>query len=191
MKLLITGFEPFGGDAVNPSWEAVQALPEQVGHHQIYKLRLPVVFGQAADLAIAEAERLHADVVLAIGLAGGRKAVTPEVIGINLRNAGIPDNAGLQPHDDPIIPGAPAAYFSTLPVRAMKEAICAVDIPAALSYSAGVYVCNDVMYSLLHHFADTQVRCGFMHVPCLPDMGTPSLPLEKTTAAIKAAVGVL
>lgn len=191
MRLLITGFEPFGGDAVNPSWEAVRALPGKIGSHQIYKLQLPVVFGQAAELAIAEAERLHADAVLAVGLAGGRKAVTPEVVGINLRDAGIPDNAGLQPHDDPIVPDAPAAYFSTLPVRAMKDAILAADIPAALSYSAGVYVCNDVMYSLLYHFAGTQVKCGFMHVPYLPDMGTPSMPLEKITAAIEAAVEIL
>ncbi|MBO4377407.1 MAG: pyroglutamyl-peptidase I [Clostridia bacterium] len=191
MKLLITGFEPFGGDAVNPSWEAVQALPEQIGQYQLHKLRLPVVFGKAAEMAVAEAERLQADAVLAIGLAGGRRAVTPEVVAINLRDAGIPDNAGLQPHDEPIAPGAPAAYFATLPVRAMKDAIRAADIPAMLSYSAGVYVCNDLMYSLLHHFAGTQVRCGFMHVPYLPDMGTPSLPLEKITAAVKAAVETL
>ncbi len=191
MKILITGFEPFGGDAVNPSWEAVQALPEQIGSHQVCKLRLPVVFGQAAEMAIAEAKRLQADAVLAIGLAGGRRAVTPEVVAINLRDAGIPDNAGQQPHDEPIAPGAPAAYFSTLPVRAMKDAIRTADIPAMLSYSAGVYVCNDLMYSLLQHFADTQVKCAFMHVPYLPDMGTSSLPLEKITAAIKAAVEVL
>ena len=191
MKLLITGFEPFGGDTVNPSWEAVKALPEQIGQYQLYKLRLPVVFGKAAEMAIAKAERLQADAVLAIGLAGGRRAVTPEAVAINLRDAGIPDNAGLQPHDEPIVPGAPAAYFATLPVRAMRDAIRAADIPAALSYSAGVYVCNDIMYSLLHHFAGTQVRCGFMHVPYLPDMGSPSLPLETITAAVQAAVEVL
>ena len=191
MKLLITGFEPFGGDTVNPSWEAVKALPEQIGQYQLYKLRLPVVFGKAAEMAIAEAERLQADAVLAIGLAGGRWAVTPEAVAINLRDAGIPGNAGLQPHDEPIVPGAPAAYFATLPVRAMRDAIRAADIPAALSYSAGVYVCNDIMYSLLHHFAGTQVRCGFMHVPYLPDMGSPSLPLETITAAVQAAVEVL
>lgn len=191
MKLLITGFEPFGGDALNPSWEAVRALPGQIASYEVCKLRLPVVFGQAAEMAIAEAERLQAEAVLAVGLAGGRRAVTPEVVAINLRDAGIPDNAGLQPHDEPIVPGAPAAYFSTLPVRAMKDAIRAADVPAMLSYSAGVYVCNDVMYSLLHHYAGTQVKCGFMHVPYLPDMGEPSLPLEKITAAIKAAVKVL
>ena len=191
MKLLITGFEPFGGDTVNPSWEAVKALPEQIGQYQLYKLRLPVVFGKAAEMAIAKAERLQADAVLAIGLAGGRRAVTPEAVAINLRDAGIPDNAGLQPHDEPIVPGAPTAYFATLPVRAMRDAIRAADIPAALSYSAGVYVCNDIMYSLLHHFAGTQVRCGFMHVPYLPDMGSPSLPLETITAAVQAAVEVL
>jgi pyroglutamyl-peptidase len=152
MRLLITGFAPFGGEEINPSWEAVRALPERILEYELTKLRLPVVFGEAAKIAIAEAEKIRADVVLCIGQAGGRAEVCPELVGINLKNATIPDNEGNQPKDEPIAEGGDCAYFSTLPVRKIADAISTAGIPSRLSYSAGAYVCNELLYSLLAHF---------------------------------------
>ena len=120
--------------------------------------------------------------------------MTPEVIGINLREAGIPDNAGQQIINAPVIPGGPAAYFSTVPVREMVAAILAEEIPAALSYSAGAFVCNDVLYSLLHRFRDTATRVGFIHVPYLPQQakeGQPSMPREQIVRALVLAIRAL
>ena len=166
--MLVTGFEPFGGETVNPAWEAVSRLPERVGEWTLRALRLPTVFGSAAEAAAAEAEKIGAQAILCVGQAGGRAGVTPEMVGINLRCAGIPDNAGSMPQDEPVVPDGPAAYFSTLPVRRMAEAIEEAGVPAGVSYTAGVYVCNDLLYSLLHRFRDTGVRVGFIHVPFLP-----------------------
>lgn len=188
MKLLITGFAPFGGQTVNPSWEAVQALPDAIGPWQLTKRCLPVIFGQAAAMALAEAERIRADAVLSIGQAGGRSAVTPEMVGINLRHAAMPDQAGSCPQDAPVVPDGPAAYFSTLPVRRMAQAVQAADVPALVSYSAGAYVCNDLLYLLLHRFSGTGVRAGFIHVPYLPEQGSPSLPLDDLIRALTAAI---
>ena len=190
-KLLITGFEPFGGQAVNPAWEAVQALPGQIGDWTLTRLRIPTVFGTAAQKVLERAEEIRPDAILSIGQAAGRSQVTPELVGINLRWASIPDNAGAQPQDVPIVPGGNTAYFSTLPVRKMANAVRAAGIPAEVSYSAGAYVCNDVLYTLLHHYADSPVRVGFIHVPLLPEQardGQPSLPLKDMTEALTAAI---
>ena len=187
-KLLITGFDPFGGERINPSWEAVKLLPETIGEYALTKLQIPTVFGQAAEKVLTAAKELKPDVILSVGQAGGRKAVTPEVIGINLREAGIPDNAGNQPVNTPVVPGGPDAYFSTLPVREMVQSIRTAELPAALSYSAGAFVCNDVLYTHLHHYHGSTTRVGFIHVPYLPEQGSPSLPLEQTVAALIAAV---
>lgn len=195
-KLLITGFEPFGGETLNPSWEAVQLLPETVGNYRLTKLQIPTVFGEAARKVFSRAEEISPDVILSIGQAGGRKAVTPEVVGINLREASITDNAGNQPQAEPVVAGAPAAYFATVPVRDMVQRIKEKELPAALSYSAGAYVCNDVLYSLLHRYADTPTLCGFVHVPYLPEqvagkVNVPSLPLEQIVTALIAALEAL
>ena len=190
-KLLITGFDPFGGGNINPSWEAVKLLPEQVGKYQIHKLAIPTIFGAAAEMVLAEAEQLHPDVVISVGLAGGRDAVTPERIAVNIRDARISDNQGFQPSGDRVVPEGPAAYFSTLPVEKMALAIRQVGIPAAVSNTAGTFVCNDVLYTLLHHYAGTSVQVGFIHVPYLPEQGTPSLPLEDTVKALTAAIEAL
>ena len=187
MKLLITGFDPFGGSPVNAAWMAVDALPERVGDWELCKLQVPTVFGEAAKTVIAAAERIRPDAVLCVGQAGGRSAVTPEMAALNLQFARIPDNAGQSPHDESVIPGGPAAYFASLPARSMADAIHAAGIPSAVSYSAGVYVCNDLFYSLLHHFRCTSVRVGFIHVPFLPQQGEPSLPLCDTVTALIAA----
>ena len=192
--LLITGFDPFGGENVNPSWEAVCLLPEQIGDFRLVKQQLPTVYGRAAEIAVAKAEELSPDAILCVGQAGKRAAVTPEVIGINLREGSIADNAGVLLTDTPIDPQGPAAYFSTLPVRDMVGAIRAAALPAALSYSAGAFVCNDLLYSLLHRFRDANLPIGFIHVPFLPEQageGIPSMALDDIVKALTAAISVL
>lgn len=190
-KLLITGFDPFGGESVNPSWEAVKLLPDQIGGYEIHKLQIPTVFGLAPRTVLEKAAEIQPDVIISVGQAGTRAAVTPERIGINVRDARIADNAGISPKDESIVPGGPDGLFSTLPVKAMIAAIQAAGLPGAVSNTAGTFVCNDVLYSLLHHYAGTHVRCGFIHVPWLPQQGTPSLPLEDTVKALEAAVSAL
>ena len=193
-KLLVTGFEPFGRETVNPSWEAVRLLPDRLGHTDIIKLLVPTVFGLATEVVLARAEAIGPDAILCVGQAGGRAAVTPEVIGINLREASIPDNAGQQPVNEPIACDGPAAYFATLPVRDMVQAVRAQGLPCALSYSAGAFVCNDLLYGLLRHYDGTPVRVGFVHVPFLPEQarqGVPSLPLEEIVRGLTAAIEAL
>lgn len=164
-KLLITGFEPFGGEQLNPSWEAVSRLPLEINEYSLTKLLIPVVFGEAAEKVIAAADEISPAVILCIGQAGGRAAITPELVGINLRHASIPDNSGCQPKDEPIFAGGDTAYFSTLPVRKIAEAINAANITSQVSYSAGTYVCNDVLYTLLARFQNSQTKVGFIHIP--------------------------
>lgn len=190
-KLLITGFDPFGGEKINPSWEAVKCLPEVIGAYEVHKLEIPTVFGLAAQTVLAEAAQLCPDVILCIGQAGGRAAVTPERIGINVRSARIADNAGNQPAEEPIVPGGPDGMFATVPVVNMAQAIENAGLPGAVSNTAGTFVCNDTLYTLLHHYADTPVRIGFIHAPFLPQQGTPSLLLEQIVSALTAAIKAL
>lgn len=164
-KLLITGFEPFGGEAVNPSWDAVRALPDEVGEYALTKLCIPVVFGEAAERVIEAAEKLLPDAIISVGQAGGRAAITPELVAINHRYAKIPDNNGNEPKDEPVIAGGEVAYFATIPVRKISEDINSVGIPSEVSYSAGAYVCNDVLYTLLNKYKDKGIKIGFIHVP--------------------------
>lgn len=187
-RLLITGFDPFGGECVNPSWEAVSRLPDQVGEFVLCKLQIPTVFAEAAQRILEKAREFQPDVILSVGQAGGRQAVTPERIGVNIRDARIPDNKGNRPVGEFVVRQGPAAYFSTLPVQEMEKAMASRGIPAAVSNSAGAFVCNDVLYSLLHHYAGTSVRVGFIHVPWVPEQGVPNLPLEKTVEALAAAI---
>ena len=190
-RLLVTGFDPFGGESINPAWEAVQRLPDSVGNFVLCKLQIPTVFGKAAETVLALAKELRPDVILSVGQAGGRSSVTPERIGVNIRDARIPDNAGNIPSGERIAPDGPAAYFSTLPVKEMAAKIQEAGLPAAVSNSAGAFVCNDVLYSLLHHYHDTKTRVGFIHGPYLPSQGSPSLPLEDTVRALVLAISVL
>lgn len=190
-KLLITGFDPFGGATVNPAREAVMALPDSIGDWSLTKLEIPTVFGLAAETVLATAEELHPDAILCVGQAGGRKAITPEVVAINLREATISDNLGYTPKNQPVIADAPAAYFATLPVREMVAAVQAAEVPCSLSYSAGAFVCNDLLYTLLHHYDKTDVRVGFIHIPYLPEQageGIASLPLEDMVKGLTAAI---
>ena len=142
-------------------------------------------------MVLEEAEAFLPHVILCVGQAGGRNAVTPERIAVNIRDARIPDNAGNQPSGEPVAPEGPAAYFSTVPVKEMAQAIRDAQIPGTVSNSAGAYVCNDVLYTLLHHYAGTETRVGFIHVPYLPEQGSPSLSLERTASALAAAIAVL
>lgn len=188
-KLLITGFEPFGGEEINPSWDAVCQLPTEIGGYSLTKLRIPVVFGKAAETVIAKTEELRPDVILCIGQAGGRNAITPELVGINLRNGSIADNAGFQPQDEPVIPGGDCAYFSTLPVRKMAAAIASAGIPAQVSYSAGAYVCNDLLYTLLAQFAGSNTKVGFIHIPYSTDQGkAPAMDIKDIVKGLNIAI---
>ena len=192
-KLLITGFDPFGGETINPSWESVKLLPNQIGDFAITKLQIPTVFKKGAQKILDLATSLCPDVIICVGQAGGRKGVTPEVVAINLIDANIPDNLGYKPINERILDGE-NAYFSTLPVREMVENIKIANIPSSLSYSAGAFVCNEVLYTLLHHYNGTNVKVGFIHVPFLPEQakdGVFSLPLEDIVTALKIAIETL
>lgn len=190
-KLLITGFDPFGGETVNPAWEAVKLLPDSIGDYTLCKLMIPTIFGLGAAAVLEFAMDLQPDVILCVGQAGGRAAVTPERIAVNIRDAKIPDNMGNQPRGSFVDEEGPAAYFSTLPVEAMAQAIRDTGLPGAVSNSAGAFVCNDTMYILLHNYAGTDVRVGFIHVPYLPQQGSPSLPLADTMRALEAAISAI
>ena len=196
MKLLVTGFDPFGGEAVNPAYEALQLLPDRIAGMEIVRLEVPTVFGAAGETLTAAIRTHRPDAVLCVGQAGGRAAITPEQVAINLMDGRIPDNAGYQPAGEPVLPGGPDAYFSTLPVRAMAERIRAAGIPAAVSYTAGTYVCNYLMYTLLH-LAATEfpgLRGGFIHVPYAMEQavgkpsGTPSMDLRQIARGLSCAI---
>jgi pyroglutamyl-peptidase len=150
---------------------------------------IPVVFGEAAKNVIEAAGKIDADVVLYIGQAGGRDAITPEIVGINLRHGSIPDNSGYKPQDEPIIEGGSNAYFSTLPVRKMAEAINAAGVLSKVSYSAGAYVCNDVLYTLLAHFDGSKTRVGFIHIPyCKEQNKEPCMDICDIIKGLTAAI---
>ncbi len=189
-KLLITGFDPFAGSHVNPAWLAVESLPDIIRDFVLYKLPIPTVFEKAPYLVMERAAQIRPDVILCIGQAGGRDAVTPERFGVNIRDARIADNEGNQPRGQRIAPDGPAAYFATVSVEAMAQAARDAGVPAAVSNSAGAFVCNDTLYSLLHHFSGTDVKVGFIHVPYLPEQGNPSMPLCQTVAGLEAMIKV-
>lgn len=193
-KLLITGFDPFGGETVNASWEAVRQLPDRIGNYDLYKLQIPTVFGQGAELVLEEAERIRPDVILSVGQAGKRAVITPELVAVNLREARIPDNHGAQPVNVPVVPEGPAAYFATVPVREMVTAIREAGIQAELSLGAGAFVCNDVFYTLTHHFRDSETLVGFIHIPVLPvqaGIGHPCMSPEQILTGLTAAIHTL
>ena len=190
-KLLITGFDPFGGEKINPSWEAVKRLPDIIGEYELCKLEIPTIFGLAAQKVLEKAREICPDAILCIGQAGGRNAVTPERIGINLRSARIADNAGNQPAEEIICADGADGIFSTVPVAAMVRAIQNAGLPAVVSNTAGTFVCNDTLYTLLHHYRGTPVRVGFIHVPYLPEQGEPSLPLDQIVSALTAAINAI
>ena len=195
MKILLTAFEPFGGDTVNPAQEAVALVADTVAGAQIVKIDVPVVFGKAIETVRAAMEREQPDAVLCIGQAGGRIGLTPERVAINCDDGRIPDNEGNQPVDQPVMADGAPAYFATLPVKAMVNAIKAAGVPASLSNTAGTYVCNHLMYGVLYHIAKSYpaMRGGFMHVPFLHEQvanrpNTPSLSKADIVVGIEAAL---
>lgn len=199
MKLLLTGFEPFGGEHVNASWEAVCSvcIPQRTA--EIVRLKLPTVFGQSASVLTGAMRQYRPDAVLCVGQASGRSAVTVERIAINLMDARIPDNAGAQPVDEPVAADGPAAYFTTLPVKKMVAAIRGQGIAAAVSDTAGTYVCNQLLYAGLHYAAlyAPDIRVGFIHVPRLTEQLTeeskdgPSMDRQSVVLALTEAVRVI
>ena len=198
MKILVTGFDPFGGESVNPAWKAVSRLPDRIGNAEITRLMIPTEFDHAPEKILALARTLHPDYIVSVGQAAGRKAITPEQIAINLESASIPDNAGFQPDEQPVVPGGPDGIFSLLPDKKMKEAIEAAGLPASVSNTAGTYVCNHVMYRILYacHTELSGTKSGFIHVPCIPEQTEShpewfSLPVEEIERGLEAAISVL
>lgn len=195
MKLLITGFDPFGGEQTNPAIEAVKRLPAAIAGATVVPLEIPTVFGTCAEVVRQAIITEQPDVVLSVGQAGGRSALTPELIAINLDDGRIPDNAGFQPVDQPIQPNGPAAYFTQLPVKAMAQAIRQAGLPSHVSTTAGTYVCNHIMYEVQHLRATEfpQLQAGFIHIPFLPEQvvqrsGVPSLSLTDDVRGLTAAI---
>ena len=192
--LIITGFDPFDGADINPAWEAVSRLPDTVGDFRLTKLMIPTRFERASEKVLAAAAADPADVILCVGQAGGRAAVTPERIAVNLMDAPISDNAGVCPKEQPCIEGGPDGLFSTLPVKAIADAVAAAGIPAQVSLSAGTFVCNDTLYRLSYHFRGTGTRVGFVHVPFLPQQAAdryPSMELGDMVRALEIAINTL
>lgn len=192
--ILLTGFEPFNKASVNPSWEAVKELKGWRGEGFAVEVRqLPCVFGMANRVMAGLLEELKPDVVIACGQAGGRPELSVERVAINVDDALITDNEGQQPIDEPIVAGAPNAYFSTLPIKAIVAEMRERGLKAGVSQTAGTFVCNHVFYGLLHNTLGTKVRAGFIHVPFLPQQakdGTPSMPLADMVEGLRAAVQV-
>lgn len=173
MKILITGFEPFGGESVNPAYEAVKLLPDMAGDIQIVKMEIPTVFGEAGKVVETGILQHQPDAVICVGQAGRRADIGVERVAINLVEASIPDNAGNQPMDVKVQEDGDTAYFATIPVKAMVKNIKDHGISASISYTAGTYVCNSVMYDLLY-LIDRKypsIRGGFIHVPYATEQG--------------------
>ncbi|MEF9927337.1 MAG: pyroglutamyl-peptidase I [Massilia sp.] len=197
--VLLTGFEPFNGATINPAWEAVRSLEGWQGNgFQVEVRQLPCVFGDAIEDLTALIDELHPDVVIAVGQAGGRPDISVERVAINVDDASILDNGGQQPVDTAIAADGPAAYFSTLPIKAIVHALRERGLVAGVSQTAGTFVCNHVFYGLMH-YAATQpqpIKAGFIHVPFLPEQAAarpdapPSMALEDIIAGIKLAVEV-
>ena len=198
MKILVTGFDPFGGEKVNPALEAVKSLPSVIHGAEIRWVEIPTVFYQSAEILETEIVCYQPDVVLCIGQAGGRASLTPERVAINQDDARIPDNQENQPIDIPIRLDGEAAYFSTLPIKAMVQAIKEVGLPATVSNTAGTFVCNHLMYQALY-LADKKfphMRAGFMHIPYMTEQvvnkpNTASMCLRDIVRGIEAAIAAI
>lgn len=193
--VLVTGFEPFGGDSVNPSWEVCERLPASIAGMRVEVCRVPCEFRRAIEVVAEAIERHQPALVVSLGLAAGRTHVGVERVAINVDDARIEDNAGAQPVDEPIAAGGPPAYFSTLPVKAMVAAMRRAGVPAEVSNTAGTFVCNHLMYGVLHFLAASgkRARAGFVHVPAseamvLEKRGAPSMSVATMVRGIEAGI---
>lgn len=195
-KVLLTGFEPFGGASFNPSGAVVEAIAEQgVDGVEIVTAILPVEFKRSSAMLIELISTNKPDVVISLGQAEGRDFIGPEQVAINLADARIADNAGVKLENQPINTGAADGYFSTLPIRAIVDAISALGISAKISYSAGAFICNEIFFTAQSFLQGSNVISGFIHLPLAPDQagefpGLPTMPLADQVAAIKAAIQV-
>lgn len=195
MKILVTGFDPFGGEKINPAIESVKRLPDKILDAEIIKLEIPTVIGKSVDKIREKIKEVEPDVVLSIGQAGGRPDITVERVGINCDDCRIKDNEGNQPIDEKVVEGGPAAYFATIPIKAMVEHIKEGKIPASVSNTAGTFICNHVLYGVCHIKATEypNMRTGFIHIPFLPEQVTdkknmPSMALETIVKGLELAI---
>lgn len=199
MKILLTAFDPFHGETVNAASLAVQKIPNQIEGAKIVKLTVPTVFYRSVETVQMAIEAEQPDAVLCVGQAAGRRELTPERVAINVMDAKFPDNAGNQPVDLPIRKDGPAAYFSTLPIKAITDSMQKMGIPAAVSNTAGTFVCNQLLYGVLDFISVKKlpIRGGFLHVPCTNEQaiaygqGFPALSLEIMTSGIECALRVI
>ena len=196
MRIVITGFDPFGGETVNPAYEAVKLLPDRVGDKELIKIKIPTAYRGGVKALEEAIDRYQPDVVLSIGQAGGAACIRVERVAVNLAEARIPDNDGYQPVDKFLREDGENAYFSTLPVKKMQQAIVQAGYPSVLSYSAGTYVCNAVMYNALYLAQKRypSMKAGFIHVPYAPQQAigkstdTPSMPVTAIAECLQAAI---
>ncbi|MEG0235075.1 MAG: pyroglutamyl-peptidase I [Cetobacterium sp.] len=198
MKVLITGFDPFGGESINPAWEAVKAMKDNIDGIEVIKLQIPTVFKKSAEKLFAGIEEHKPDAVICIGQAGGRYDMSVERIAINMDDGRIPDNEGYQPIDTPVYEDGENAYFATLPIKGIVEEIKLAKIPASVSNTAGTYVCNHIMYSLLYYISknNLNVKGGFIHVPYITEQvvdkkNMPYMEVTTITKALECAVQAL
>ena len=190
--VLVTGFDPFGGSAVNPSWDAVHALHgREIAGHRVTGGEIPTVFGASLQRLEALLEEVQPQLVICTGQAGGRGSISLERVAINVNDARIPDNLGARPIDVPIVADGPAAYFTSLPIKAMLQALLEAGVRAEVSQTAGTFVCNQTFYGLMHLLARPRwqgVRGGLIHVPWLPQQGQPSMRLEDLVRGLEIAI---
>jgi len=192
--VLVTGFDPFGGSSVNPSWQAVHALNGRViSGRRVVGAEVPTIFGRSLQRLAQLVEEHQPALVICTGQAGGRGALSLERVAINVNDARIPDNAGAQPVDTPVVAEGPAAYFTSLPIKAMLQALLKAGINAEVSQTAGTFVCNHVFYGLMHMLAQPRfqgVRGGLVHVPFLPEQGQPSMRVDEIVAGLSLGIEV-
>lgn len=198
MKILVTGFDPFGGDKINPAIEAVKRLPDEIKGAEVVKLEIPTVFNKSAEVVKEAIEKENPDYVLNVGQAGGRFGLTPERVAININDGRIPDNEGYQPLGEPIHKDGEIAYFTQLPIKAEAKAIRDAGLPASVSNTAGTYVCNHIMYQV-QYMRDKEfpnIKAGFIHIPFLPEQvvnrpNTPSMALDDIVKGLTAALSAI
>ncbi|MFJ7744677.1 pyroglutamyl-peptidase I [Peribacillus sp. NPDC097295] len=193
-KVLLTGFDPFGGESLNPSWEAVKQLHgEVIDDVALVAEQIPTVFGKSVAVLEHLIQKHDPDIVICVGQAGGRQHITPERVAINMNDARIPDNQGNQPIDEPIVDNGPVGYWSTIPIKRMVENMKESNIPASVSHTAGTFVCNHIFYRLMDHITRTKsdIRGGFIHIPFILEQTihkeAPSLSLATIVKGIKIA----
>lgn len=198
MTILVTGFEPFGGEAINPSWEAVRRLNGDMGDVRIERVLVPTTYADSIGTVIEAIDRLHPAAVMMVGQAGGRAELSIERVAVNCDDAQAPDNAGVLREDAPIVAEGPTAYLATLPVKQIVAGLRSAGFPAAVSNTAGLFVCNHLFYGVLDHIIthNLETRAGFVHVPFLPEQvvgkpGTPSMSLEMIVAGLDRIVAVV